>query len=99
MKKKKIGLQSFERYPTKESQKKRYENAGFSSCLVFDMFQVYNKNELIDSNEKKRIEKLEWLDEVEEWKIILEHYSLLLAFQKKNDSKENNLLFDFISTN
>ena len=41
---------------------------------------------MIDPNEKHRIERLEWFDELEEWKMILEHYVLVLAFQDKTNS-------------
>ena len=34
---------------------------------------------LKDSEERKRIEKLEFLDEIEEWQLIMGHYYIALA--------------------
>jgi len=41
------------------------------------MLAIYNK--YIDQNERKRVEKLEWLDELEEWQLISRHYYFSLS--------------------
>jgi len=41
------------------------------------MITFYNK--IADQNDRKRIEKIDFLDEVEEWNMIMGHYFILLA--------------------
>jgi hypothetical protein len=41
------------------------------------MLELYN--EKTDQIEKKRIEKIDFLDELEEWNLIMSHYFFLIA--------------------
>jgi hypothetical protein len=47
--------------------------AGWTCTAVLTMNEVYA---MLPADELKRVEKLEWLDEVEEWKLINDHYCL-----------------------
>jgi hypothetical protein len=51
------------------------------------MIKIYN--ELLDKKEKQRIEKLEYLDEFEEWNIIMGHYFGMVAGHLKEHAKGN----------
>lgn len=94
-------LLSIQKYPTLDSQKKRLLELGFDRSFAYDMNNAYNK--LIDQKEKRRIERLEMLDELEEWNMIQAHYfiSIGINFSKSNDrdaqiiqsSIENSSLF------
>jgi hypothetical protein len=50
---------------------------GFKEVEIHTMIKIYN--ELLDKTEKARIEKLEFLDEFEEWNIIMGHYFGMVA--------------------
>lgn len=62
--------------PTLELEKER---AGryFGNVFCSDMNEIYEK--WIDEDEKKRVSRLELLDEVEEWVLLLKHYALVVA--------------------
>ena len=58
--------------PDIESHVKRYEKTGFTQVEVYDMLKLYDK--IISKEERNRIEKIELLDEFEEWNLIQSHY-------------------------
>ncbi|RKP18168.1 leucine carboxyl methyltransferase [Rozella allomycis CSF55] len=84
LKAKNISLLSIEKYPDLIAQKERYLSLGcdFSFCL--DMYEVYQK--MITEDEKERIAKLEIMDEIEEFILLLQHYCLLVASHNFNIS-------------
>ena len=43
------------------------------------MYEVYSK--MLDGNDVRRISRIEWFDEFEEWHLIQSHYCLLVAAQ------------------
>ena len=47
------------------------------------MYDVYSK--MLDGNDVRRISKIEWFDEFEEWHLIQAHYCLLVAAQGSFD--------------
>ena len=70
-----IHLQTLKRYSTLEAQRHRLRLAGFTAGQgARDVHQLWESNEWVSSAEKERVEKLEWLDEVEEWKLLASHY-------------------------
>eukprot|EP01117_Protostelium_nocturnum_P013884 TRINITY_DN5224_c0_g1_i3.p1 TRINITY_DN5224_c0_g1~~TRINITY_DN5224_c0_g1_i3.p1 ORF type:complete len:272 (-),score=76.27 TRINITY_DN5224_c0_g1_i3:65-880(-) len=71
-------------YPTLQSQIDRYRNLGFQNSEGFDMLYVYDH--LLDQKELQRIQKIEPFDEYEEWGLIQSHYSLLWAWQDKQNA-------------
>ena len=70
-----IHLQTLKRYSTLESQRQRLRLAGFTAGQgARDVHQLWESDEWVSQAEKSRVEKLEWLDEVEEWKLLASHY-------------------------
>ena len=83
-----INLLGYPDCPTCEAQKERFnrifkptEGEGKAEC--FSMFEVY-RDKLNGEGEKDRIEKIEMLDEFEEWQQLQEHYCLVLGTRGKD---------------
>ncbi|CAK9068657.1 unnamed protein product [Durusdinium trenchii] len=64
-------------YPSMEAQKTRFLERGWSKCSVADMNEIYSRH--LDQSEVERIQKLELMDEFEEWHLIQGHYFVLVA--------------------
>mmetsp|Transcript_55136 Transcript_55136/g.118387 ORF Transcript_55136/g.118387 Transcript_55136/m.118387 type:complete len:414 (+) Transcript_55136:73-1314(+) len=64
-------------YPSLASQRERYLQRGWERCNLANMNEVYEKH--LDRAEVERIQRLELLDEFEEWHLIQQHYFLLIA--------------------
>jgi len=62
--------------------KEWYLGAGYDSSKLHDMWQVYF-NEL-PSLERARIEKLQWLDEFEEFQLMQQHYFISMSTKVTN---------------
>jgi len=70
-----IHLQTLKRYSSLQAQRQRLLLAGLSDGQgARDVHQLYGDEEWVSQSERERIEKLEWLDEVEEWKLLASHY-------------------------
>ena len=70
-----IHLQTLKRYSSLDAQRQRLHLAGFADGQgARDVHQLYEHDEWVPRTERERIEKLEWLDEVEEWKLLASHY-------------------------
>lgn len=76
-------------YPTLKDQRERLARLGFDKIEVIDMLEVYQKH--TDQVERKRIEKLEMMDEFEEWNIMQQHYFLSLARKISSTSQQESL--------
>merc|ERR1712190_87377 len=70
-------LLSIHEYPTLDAQRERYQSRGWERCTLADMDEIYNK--YLDQKDVERIQRLELLDEFEEWHLIQGHYFLLIA--------------------
>jgi O-methyltransferase involved in polyketide biosynthesis len=70
-------LLSIHEYPTLDAQRQRYLQRGWERCSLADMKEVYYKH--IDRADVERIQKLELLDEFEEFHLIQQHYFFLVA--------------------
>jgi len=70
-------LLSIHDYPSLDAQKERYTQRGWDQAVAVDMNQVYDKH--LDCKDVERIQRLELLDEFEEWHLIQAHYFLLVA--------------------
>lgn len=68
------GLKDF---PTLEEQKNRFLLTGWEAANSCSMRYYYDK--LLPQDKRDRLFALEMLDEVEEWNMLMEHYSLTLA--------------------
>ena len=70
-----IHLQTLKRYSTLEAQRQRLRLAGLTSGQgARDVYQLWESNAWVSEAETERLEKLEWLDEIEEWKLLASHY-------------------------
>mmetsp|Transcript_19858 Transcript_19858/g.34076 ORF Transcript_19858/g.34076 Transcript_19858/m.34076 type:complete len:94 (+) Transcript_19858:178-459(+) len=87
LKKRGCVLETVLKYPSLESQIQRYNDCHWSIANAKDMLSVYNN--VLDASERKRIERLEFFDEIEEWRLIQAHYMVCLA---RNNEKTLNRL-------
>lgn len=79
-------------YPTIESQMRRYKDLGWKEVSIMDMNTFYNS--LISDDEKKRIKKLECLDEVEEMVMVCSHFVIGVCATQPERCK---ILFDIVT--
>lgn len=76
-------LPGFISFPTLESQRDRFTANGFDIANSCSMLQAYNN--IISKEEKQRVSRLELLDEIEEWELLMNHYSLSIAVKGPED--------------
>ncbi|CAK9251380.1 unnamed protein product [Sphagnum jensenii] len=70
-------IPGFTDYPTLQSHRQRFLEAGWPVSRACSMLRAYD--DLVSEQEKQRLNSLEILDEVEEWQLIMQHYALTLA--------------------
>jgi tRNA wybutosine-synthesizing protein 4 len=70
-------LLSIHEYPSLDGQRKRYMDRGWEQCSLADMNEIYSK--YLDRADVERIQRIELMDEFEEWHLIQAHYFLLIA--------------------
>jgi tRNA wybutosine-synthesizing protein 4 len=63
--------------PTPEAQCQRLKTAGWSTAECMDLYQVHNQ--CLDQDSRLQAEKLEPLDEFEEWTLLMQHYCLVVG--------------------
>lgn len=72
-----IELRTLKRYYSLEAQRQRLRLAGYEDGQgARDVYQIWEDSNWVESAERERIEKIEWLDEVEEWKLLARHYTI-----------------------
>ncbi|CAK4034311.1 Leucine carboxyl methyltransferase 1 [Lecanosticta acicola] len=77
-----IELRTVKRYFSLEGQRERLKLAGFKDGQgARDVHEIWSSSEWISGAERERVEKLEWLDEVEEWKLLASHYCIAWAWR------------------
>lgn len=70
-----IHMQTLKRYSSLEAQRQRLRLAGFADGQgARDVHQIWESDAWVEARERERVERLEWLDEVEEWKLLASHY-------------------------
>lgn len=69
-----IHMQTLKRYSSLDAQRQRLRLAGFEEQGARDVHQIWASDAWISEAERERVERLEWLDEVEEWKLLASHY-------------------------
>ncbi|CDU19695.1 leucine carboxyl methyltransferase, putative [Plasmodium yoelii] len=84
-----ISLKSIYKYNSLELQMERYKRLGWSNVYINDMNEIYDYH--INSEEKKKIEKIEMFDEFEEWRLLQNHYFILVAFNCHKNIHSNKL--------
>ncbi|CAI2166417.1 16059_t:CDS:2 [Funneliformis geosporum] len=90
-----IELRGIYAYPDLQSQKDRYLLRGWTHAEAVDINEIHDKH--IDSKELFRISKLEFLDELEEWRLLAAHYCIAWAYSVKDaldESLFDNVKFD-----
>lgn len=70
-------LMGLDKYATIDDQKKRYVALGWDRTAAYTLNQHYDRT--VDDIEAARLAKLELLDEIEEFRLIMDHYFLLVA--------------------
>jgi len=64
-------------YPSLDAQQNRYMANGWEHVVIRDMKEMYDRH--LDQDDIARVHKLEFLDELEEWNLIQQHYFVLIA--------------------
>ncbi|KAG9496976.1 tRNA methyltransferase ppm2 [Fusarium musae] len=72
-------LKSVDEYPTVESQRRRFQERGWSSVDVWDLWEVWNSDLFLDSAERAALDDVEPFDEWEEFVLFSRHYVVLHA--------------------
>lgn len=70
-------LPGFEGCPDLPAQRERLAGCGFERLIAWDMDQVYRQ--FLDTEERRRIEKLEFLDDPDELRLIMQHYCFVVG--------------------
>lgn len=83
-----IPLVGMEFFFSEEAIKKEYQQFGLSIDL-YSMRDMYYKH--LDQTERRRIEKLEFLDELEEFWLVQEHYFMSLSKSHATATSESSL--------
>lgn len=70
-----IHLQTLQRYHSLAAQRERLRLAGLTTGQgARDVLQLWRADDWVPAAERERIDRLEWLDEVEEWNLLARHY-------------------------
>jgi tRNA wybutosine-synthesizing protein 4 len=72
-------IPGFVDYPSLEAQIGRFLGTGWCEARCISMLTVYDN--YISPEERKRISRLEIFDEIEEWQMLMSHYSLTVAIK------------------
>ncbi|KAL0481667.1 hypothetical protein AKO1_012556 [Acrasis kona] len=88
------GLKSIHEYPDLSSQRYRFLQRGYSYASANDLYDLYTH--YVDQDVKRRIERIEWFDEFEEWVMILRHYCIVVAFGMEDGQEPVDDLKQFV---
>jgi len=84
-------LMGLSAYPNVRALKERFEKFNFNEVAAKSMLEYYSK--FVSSSEKIRTSRLEPLDEIEEFELILEHYCIVWASRSDGDLARIEKLF------
>lgn len=72
-----IHMQTLKRYSSLEAQRQRLKIAGLIDGQgARDVLTIWNTPDWTSEIERERVDRLEWLDEVEEWNLLASHYCI-----------------------
>jgi [phosphatase 2A protein]-leucine-carboxy methyltransferase len=85
-----IHMQTLREFGTLGKQRERLRNAGFGGGQgardVLGIFEGGSGGKAwIDGEERRRVEGLEWLDEVEEWRLLAGHYCVAWGWRGEEE--------------
>lgn len=72
-----FSLPGFQNFLTLQAHEEKFQHSNWIHAKAIDMLQFYHR--VIEREKIEKIQKLEILDEVEEWNMIMSHYSMTLA--------------------
>lgn len=76
-------LRGLSKYATAKSQIERYEKGGWGSVKVESMLGYYKR--FLSESERRRLNAMELLDELEQFELLMRHYCVLLACEGGNN--------------
>lgn len=82
-------LKSVHQYPTVESQRIRFEERGWRSVDLWDLWEAWNSEEFLSSAEKMALDDVEPFDEWEEFVLFARHYFVMHATASPKTSKSS----------
>ena len=87
-----IHLQTLNTHATLGAMRKRLEAHGFGQDAgggigAADVDFIWQS--WVNEQEKERVEALEWMDEVEEWKLLMQHYCVVWGWRGRNASDDD----------
>ena len=90
-----IHLQTLNAFDSLEAQRARLRKHGFGReqgemARAEDLDFIWKQ--WIDESEKERVEGVEWMDEVEEWRLLMQHYCV--AWGCRSGGSEGEEVFD-----
>ncbi|OLN88066.1 Leucine carboxyl methyltransferase 1 [Colletotrichum chlorophyti] len=74
-----IRMPTLETYKLPQDQIQRLRDAGFEHVNALTVERIWER--WVSSEEKERVDRLEGLDEVEEWKLLADHYIVAWAWR------------------
>lgn len=80
----------FTQYPDLPSHSARFIESGCDVAHACTMLTIYNN--LIPLSEKTRINRIEMLDEIEEWEMLMSHYCVSIGIKGGNVAMRDSLL-------
>jgi len=80
--------------PTIQKHIQRLHSLGYATIIACDMLQAYDT--VISSSQRCNANKIELLDELEEWRLIMSHYTFVIAVSVK-DNRHLSFVKDYTS--
>ena len=72
-------LLSIRTYPGLKEQRQRFLSRGWAKCTATDMQELYSRVVCADAAETSRLQRVEMLDEFEQFDMIMRHYCIVIA--------------------
>ena len=78
-----IVLQTLQKYHSLAIQRARLQEHGFAGTAGADVDFLWEN--WVSAEEKRRVATLEMVDEVEEWRLLAQHYCVAWGWRPKDD--------------
>lgn len=83
-------LLGIDAYPDEASQRRRFREAGWECADAVSMLTAFDR--MLSGRERVGLNRVEMLDEVEEWNLIMSHY--VVVFARSSDAVSRHPLFE-----